>query len=208
MERRGYAPKTARKPIAELNAEQRLFLEYVLHGCGKPDLCDQVGVKPSEPMSIEQAADLCRIRRRFARWLFEQAAFKKAYASGLEAIRNGYRVKAIHTQGEIMQNEGDGSAAFATARLKAATALLDNGEGRGGNTSINITNQTVNLQPGVVIRLPANVSVPPLELQSHDDAPLELTAAERHEETRGLSEDPAAEQQMARAWPRTTGGDE
>ncbi len=207
LERRGYQPKTARKPIVELNAEQRLFLEYTLHGCSKPDLCEQVGVKPCEPMSIEQAADLCRIRRRFARWLFEQTAFKRAYASGLEAIRNGYRVKALQTQGEIMQDAGDGSAAFAAVRLKAATALL--GDESKGNASVNIAvNTAINLQPGVVVRLPADAPAPPLETQAKERGDIiDITPIRQRDAPEGFSIDPAAEAAMARSWPNTVGGD-
>ncbi len=206
LERRGYQPKTARKPIVELNAEQRLFLQYILYGCDKPDLCEQVGVKPFEPMSIEQAADLCRIRRRFARWLFEQTAFKRAYASGLEAIRNGYRVKALQTQGEIMQDAGDGSAAFAAVRLKAATALLGDESKASTNVNLTLNQNTVNLTAGVVVRLPADAPKSPLELTAiAEEAPLELTPIDA---TEGFAMDPQAEVEMARRWPVTIGDDQ
>lgn len=207
LEKRGYAPKTARKPIVELTATQRLFLQYVLYGCDKRDLCEQVGVRPFEPMSVEQAADLCRIRRRFARWLFEQTAFKRAYAAGLEAIRSGYRVKALQTQGEIMQDAGDGSAAFAAVRLKASQALMGDSEGRGG-TQVNVqVNNGPTLMPGVVIRLPAGVAAPPLERMAADGEIIDVTPVESSVHSDRIELDPETPRSMARNWPHV-GGDE
>ncbi len=215
MERRGYLPKTARKPITELNAEQRLFLEYQLIGCSKPDLCAQIGVRLHEPLSVEQAADLVRIRRRFARWLTTQPAYRREWAKGVQSIRDGQAVAAVRTQIQIMNNPGDDSAAFAKVRLQAASALLGD-EGKAGNTNVNVTlNQnTVNLTAGIVVRLPASAAPPPLENMADDalgeviDAePFRPIAALIDEQQRPTFDDRALEE-MVRRHPHTRDGSE
>ncbi|RTL90792.1 MAG: hypothetical protein EKK29_01325 [Hyphomicrobiales bacterium] len=56
-----------------------------------------------------------------------------------------------------MDDEGDGSAATKTVRLKAANALLDNPEARAPNVSVSINNG-VQLSAGVVVALPPELA--------------------------------------------------
>ena len=202
--RRGYQPKTARKPVNELTPEQQLFLEYQLVGCSKRDLCEQIGVEPHTPLSVEQAADLVRIRRRFARWLVQQPAYRREWAKGVQSIRDGQALAAVRTQIELMHDRGDGSAAAGTLRLKASQALLDTGEGKSG-VNVSITNTTLNLTAGVVVRLPADAPIAPLERLADSDG--NIIEAHAIEGPEGLSLDPTAEDAMRRNWPRTETGE-
>ena len=198
-------PKTPRKVITDLNPTQQLFLEYLLHGCSKPDLCQQIDVQQYVPLTIEQAADLTRLRRRYARWLFGQTAFKREYNKGLDSIRNGAKVAAVRTQIELLHDKGDGSAAAGTLRLKASQALLGD-ESKGVTVNANITNQTLNLTAGVVVRLPSEAAVTPLELQANDGEQIDETALINSDEHEGLTLDPQAEEHMTRNWPSTIVG--
>ena len=206
--KRGY-PKTPRKVIQDLNPTQKLFLEYLLIGCSKTDLCAQINVQPYVPLTIEQAADLTRLRRRYARWLFGQTAFKREYNRGIDNIRGGARVAAVRTQIELMNDRGDGSAAAGTLRLKASQALLGD-ESKASGSTVNIAvNTAIQLQPGIVIRLPASAAQSPLELQASDAEQIDQTALPNSlEQDDGVTLDPTVTEQMARNWPQTFGGDD
>lgn len=210
FERLGYGPKHPRKPLKELDLRSQLMLEYMLIGCRHKDTCNRIGVELNEPMSQQQASDAVGFRRRNGRFIFGQSVFQKALAKGLEELRSGQRVKAIMTQAEIMHDKGDGSAAFAATRLKASQALLgDDGKASGSTVNVSV-NTAIQLQPGVVIRLPASAAQSPLELQSKKDGePLHLTAFDQEDrEVDGVTLDPLATEQMARNWPQTVGGDD
>jgi len=209
LEKRGYQPRTPRKAINELNGVQKLFLEYVVHGCSKPDLCDQINVEPHTPLTIEQAADLTRLRRRFARWLFEQPAFRREYGKAVQSIKTGAHVEAVRKQIEIMRHVGEGSAADKAIALKATQALLDSGEGKGG-TSVNIQlNNSVTLNAGVVIRLPSDAATTPLELQANNGKQLtQPVLPHSAEQDDVITLDPNAAEAMTRNWPSIGGGNE
>ena len=209
LERLGYGPKHARKPLKELDLRSQLMLEYVLVGCRHKDTCNRIGVEVNEPMTQQQASDAVGFRRRNGRFIFGQSVFQKALAKGLEELRSGQRVKAIMTQAEIMHDKGDGSAAFAATRLKASQALLgDDGKGSGSTVNVSV-NTAIQLQPGVVIRLRDNVAKPPLELQAetdveHFDQTALLNSLEQDD---GVTLDPFVTEQMARNWPQTISDD-
>ncbi len=165
LQKRGY-PKTPRKSVGELSPNQRLFLEYLVHGCRHSDLCKQIHVEPHTPLTIEQAADLIRIRRRYARWLFEQPEFRREYGKAVQALKNASHIEAVKKQIEIMRHVGDGSAADKAIALKASQALLDDGYNK-NSPQMNIQlNNHIQLQPGIVIRLRGDVAETPLERQT------------------------------------------
>jgi hypothetical protein len=208
FERLGYGPRHARKPLKELDLRSQLMLEYMLVGCRHKDTCDRLGVEVNEPMSQQQASDAVGFRRRNGRFIFGQAVFQKALSKGIEELRSGNRVKAITTQLEVMNDRGDGSAAFAAVRLKASQAIMGD-EAKGGVTvNASITNNTaIQLQPGIVIRLKENISSPPLEIQANNDGEHIDLAASHHEDADldGVMIDPQAHEIMTRHWPSTTG---
>jgi len=204
FERLGYGPKHQRKPLKELDLRSQLMLEYMLIGCRHKDTCDRIGVEVNEPMSQQQASDAVGLRRRNGRFIFGQAIFQKALAKGLDELRSGHRVKAIVTQAEIMRDKGDGSAAFAATRLKAASALLGDENRNGPSVAVQINNNAINLSPGVVIRLPASAPVAPLELQANEEAHHHEQPSIEHDDV--ITLDPRAAETMHRHWPATTGG--
>ena len=101
--------------------------------------------------------------------------------------------------------QGDGSAAAGTLRLKASQALLGD-ESKGVTVNANITTQTLNLTAGVVVRLPSEAAVTPLELQANDGEQIDETALINSDEHEGLTLDPQAEEHMTRNWPSTIVG--
>lgn len=163
-----------RKPIVELNAKAKLLLEYMCTGCPHPWVSqitraspteDQPDrrrpLEPGEPMRLDEACDLLRIRRRRGREIMQSPAAQKELARQLQGLRSGMKARAMTVLGAILEDEGDGSAATKTVRLKAANAILGE-ENRNGGVTVNVNNGPV-LQAGVVIRLPEGVQAPPLE---------------------------------------------
>lgn len=211
FERLGYGLKHARKPLRELDLRSQLMLEYMLVGTRHKSIADRIGVEPNEPMSQQQASDAVGLRRRNGRFIFSQPVFQKALAKGIEELRSGHRVKATLTQIELMNDRGDGSAAAGTLRLKASQALLGDGEGKGGGVNVNVqVNNGVTLTAGVVVRLPSDVPLTPLETQPREDDPRIIDARPiegKSEAPEGLSIDPEAELAMRRSWPNTAGGE-
>lgn len=207
-ERLGYGPKHARKPLRELDLRSQLMLEYMLVGTRHKSVADRIGVEVNEPMSQQQASDAVGLRRRNGRFIFSQAIFQKALAKGIEELRSGSRVKATLTQIEVMNDRGDGSAAFATARLKAAGALLGDSDGKGGgNVNVQV-NAAIQLQPGIVIRLPASADKPPLEIEGEDVdmLPVIPVATDANHDT-GRTFDTQSIENMQRQYPHTHGGE-
>ena len=67
---------------------------------------------------------------------------------------------------EVMNTAGDGLASDRAVRIKAASQLLNDGDGRpGSQVNLQINNGGQVLAPGIVIRLPASAPTTPLELQ-------------------------------------------
>jgi hypothetical protein len=172
------APKAEMGPLRELTPKHKLLIQYVVHGVDKQHLLDGVErlspteddptrtrpLKVGEPLKLEEAALVLGMRRKHARHLFSQQVFIKAYNAELESLRNGAKVDAIRKTIEIMNEPGDGSAAWAKVNLTAAGQILgEQGEAKGG---VNVTvNTAIQLQPGIVIRLPASAEKPPLEIE-------------------------------------------
>lgn len=137
-------------------------------------MCKQIHVEPHTPLTIEQAADLTRIRRRYARWLFEQPEFRREYGKAVQALKNAAHVEAVKKQIEIMRHVGDGSAADKAIALKATQALLDDKDNKNGS-QVNIQlNNHIQLQPGIVIRLRGDVAETPLEMETIGSGAMDL----------------------------------
>ncbi|RTL84708.1 MAG: hypothetical protein EKK29_13760 [Hyphomicrobiales bacterium] len=163
-----------RKPIVELNAKAKLLIEYMATGCPHPWVSQitrasptelepdrRRPLEPGEPMKLDEAADLLRIRRRRAREIMQSPAAQKELARQLQGLRSGMKARAMAVLGAILEDEGDGTAATKTVRLKAANAILGE-EQRNGGVNVHINNGPI-LQAGVVVRLPSGIAAPPLE---------------------------------------------
>lgn len=170
-------PLSRRKPLVELDAKARLLVEYQVNGCPHPFVSQYTRAAPSEfdpdarrplepgePLRLEEAADLLRIRRRHARFIMASPIAQKELALQLQALRTGMKSQALATVGEIMQDRGENSAADRKVRLQAAQTVL--GEDlRTPGVSVTVNNQTnvTNLRAGIVIRAKHNTQPSPLE---------------------------------------------
>lgn len=174
------APKANMGPLTKLAPKHRLLIDYMTAGCphsfitkmvrAAPTEFDREATRPlqqNEPLTLEEAADALGIRRRHARHLFEQSLFRKELTKAANAVRDSVQIAALLKTIEIMNNPGDGSAAWAKVNLTAAQSLLEQpGEG-GPKVSVTVNN-AVQMNAGLVIRLPPGVSAPPLEQQTID----------------------------------------
>lgn len=163
-----------RKPSggpAVLTARHHLLIGYMVDGCQHPDLLARIKrEKPvlneagepvlalmspdvGEPLTLIEAADLLRIRRRNARELFGLPIFRSAYNDALERYRNGERAASLRTMVEVRDAPGLDKAADRKVRLTAALAIM--GEAGNSGTNVNITNHVAGVQTvaGMVIDL-------------------------------------------------------
>ena len=179
----GYKP-LRRKPEGGpkvLTPPMKLLAEYMVFGCpynfvrritrpvaqvdGKTGEITTVQkpVEPGEPLSLIEAADLLRIRRRNARELVTFPIFQREYAAQLQRLRDGEKAASVHTLMEVRDDKGLGKAADRKVRMQAALAVLGEGEGNRG-TTVNVTTAVgVQVRPGLVLRLPADAPKIPLE---------------------------------------------
>lgn len=170
----GHRSLSKKKPLTVLDAKAKLLIEYLTTGCphayvsqytrAAPTEFDPDArrpLEPGEPLKLEEAADILRLRRRHARWIMAQPIAQKELALQLQALRSGMKAHALMTVGEIMTERGENTAADRKVRLAAAQTIIGD-ETRGPSVNVNV-GVGVNLQPGIVIRLPANLPPTPLE---------------------------------------------
>src|ERR1700722_16812939 len=109
------------------------------------------------PLTLEEAARAEGYRLKRARqYLADLPAFNAYRAQLLKARRENEAARNLHTAIQIRDDDGDGSAAIRTVRLKACQFI----EGAPDKASVVVNvNQTSNvISPGYVIRLPASRS--------------------------------------------------
>ena len=148
---RKHEPHTSKKPRPEFGARQKKKGEDHY-----PD------IPICEPLTLEQAARVVGLKMKNARFIFASQPFLKAYSANLMAIHNGHKARAVAVLAEVMNTAGDSLASDRAVRIKAASQLLNDGDGRSGSqVNLQINNGGPALAPGIVIRLPAS----PLELQ-------------------------------------------
>lgn len=172
-------PASKKKPIVELNAAARLLIEYQVTGCPHAYVSQITRASPTEedpdnrrplnqgePMRLEEAADLLRIRRRRAREIMAAPIAQKELAIQLQALRDGHKAEALNTVVSVMRDRGEGKAADKKVQVQAASMILGDAVGAPPakpNVQVNVG---VNLSPGVVIRIPASLPQTPLERQA------------------------------------------
>lgn len=148
----------------ELTPRDRLLVEYLTVGTAHPR-ARRLGFKLNEPLSLEQAAAVLDMRRRNCRQVFRLPAFQALLASAIADLRTGAKARAVKTQIEILEDRGENTAADRSVRLKAAGAILDDGEGKGG-PSVNVQVNNVAFKAGWIIRLPAEQRVEPATIDA------------------------------------------
>ena len=170
----GYKAANPRKNLNALAARGLLLVEYMTCGCPhdwvrqytrkaptgeEPDR--HIPIEPGWPLTLEEAADALRIKRRNARWISRQPVFQRELAEQLQSLRNGMKARALIAQGEILEDKGENTAADRRVRLQASQTILAE-ESRQSPVSVTVNNN-VPLTAGIVIRLPHEVALTPLE---------------------------------------------
>ena len=143
------------KPNAALSPRHALLAHYMVNGCphdGVTKLVDQHGVplQMDKPLSLVQAADVLRIKRRAARHISGSNQFQHLMRKLLAELRNGEAAASIHTIIDVRDDPGENKAADRKVRMQAAQSLL--GESQSGtqvNVQINNGNATA---PGYIIQ--------------------------------------------------------
>lgn len=168
--------------LAKLTPAHKLLAQYMVHGVEHASLAKAVRrhspteeqpdrtrpIRANEPLTLEEACTLLGMRRRYARALLTQKLMREEMNNQIEALRSGAKADAMREVIRIAGERGDDSPASRTVQLKAAQMVLGpetSGDGKAGVT----VNVGVQLQPGIVIRLPADAGAPPLEGMIDDE---------------------------------------
>ncbi|NDB68969.1 MAG: hypothetical protein EB015_13370 [Methylocystaceae bacterium] len=155
-----------RKALRCLDRRGERLVELMTLGLTSEEASSYPDLPACEPLTLEQAARVIGLKMKNARFIFASAPFLKAYSANLGAIRNGHKARAVAVLAEVMNTAGDGLASDRAVRIKAASQLLNDGDGRpGSQVNLQINNGGQVLAPGIVIRLPASAPTTPLELQ-------------------------------------------
>ena len=197
----------SRKPktLAALTAKHRLLIQYQIWGV-EYDFVRKIGKEPFEPLTLIEAAKILEIRLKNARQLQIDPLYQKEYARQMRAWRDGRKCEAWRKVDEILRDDGDNSAAVKKVQLHAATMLIGEQAEQRAGTSINIQNNSLTLNAGVVVRLPSEAAITPLELQANAEEQIDLvTSRDEDEDADGFAIDPTAEEAMRRNWPQTVG---
>jgi hypothetical protein len=131
-------------------------IDLMIYGTTEAVTIEGVTIAAGMPLTLRQAARQLGVRLRAARAVSDTALFQAAFSRALLSLRRSEGPKNLHTAILIRDDQGDGSAATKTVRLKA----IDSIEGKsssGTHVQVNVAQQT-NLTPGYVIRLPATVA--------------------------------------------------
>jgi len=113
----------APEKLSKLQPRHLLLIEYMTHGISSPVRCRQLRIGVDQPLSLIEAADAARVRRREARRISVDPLFVGELKRQLRAFRESLHPEAIRTMAAIMQEVGENSAADRTVRLKASTTL-------------------------------------------------------------------------------------
>ncbi len=156
--------------MARLMAEGSEFDETV---DGKP-------VAAGWPMTLAQAARLLGVPLRKARELADSPIFAAELDRLLKARRASEKARNLNVAIEIRDDRGEGLAADRTVRLKAISTI-EGVENKGVTVNVNSNNQTLNVQPGYIIRLPAKrdaaLEAPPMRTIDHEAADMVAVSA-------------------------------
>ncbi len=125
------------------------LIDAMVHGIDRDSVLDGDMVPAGMPLTLKQAALACGVRTRQARELASTTLFKAELNKTEIGFRNSERPRNLHTAIVLRDDEGDGSAATKTVRLKAIAAI----EGKPAATTINVSAQQNNVATGYVIRL-------------------------------------------------------
>jgi hypothetical protein len=104
------------------------------------------------PLTLMEAAKAEGYRLKRARtYLADLPQFNLYRAQLLKARRMNEEARNLHTAIEIRDDEGDGSAATKTVRLKAIGVI--EGKPDGASVTVNVHTNVATISPGYVVRL-------------------------------------------------------
>lgn len=156
----------------QLLPKQRLLLEYMVHGCrhdyvrrltravssidneGNPVVTTKP-IEPGTPLTVEEAAELLNLRRRYARQLLSAPLFAQAMAAEVQRLRTGEHARSVHKIIALRDDPGAGKAADRKVQLAAAQAILGEGDAASRGTTVNVNLGVTQITAGIVVRLPA-----------------------------------------------------
>ncbi len=161
----------SRKPESgppTLTPRHRLLISYMVDGCPHESACSRAWItrpvmteegtgavtrhpRPHEPLSLIEAADILRIKRRNARQLAAFPIFKAELERQLQIFREGEKAMSLHTLVTVRDDPGLGKAADRKVRMQAAMVLAD--MNHGGGTTVNVNVGGPQMVAGIVIDL-------------------------------------------------------
>jgi hypothetical protein len=145
----------------KLTDKHRAAIESLAHGLTSPVLAAKIGVEIGVPLTIPQAAECFGYQRRFLRRLMVTPEGVKLVAELVSQLRNGKKFDAQRRLNELVDEKGDGSAAWAKVSADAARSILELG---GSNAPVQVNVSTnVMVAKGLVVDL-------------RDDTPEEIAA--------------------------------
>ena len=132
------------------------FTSLMVFGLPNPEEVRGRRFEAHQPLPLYFAANFMGYSATRCERAFQMPTVRQMWARKLEALRQAERAVNFHTAKSIRDNEGDGSAAYQTARLKAIATL--EGQSAGVNVNVQVNNDNRTISPGYVIRLPAEPS--------------------------------------------------
>jgi hypothetical protein len=122
------------------------------------------------PLTLMEAAKAEGYRLKRARTcLADLPAFNLYRAQLLKARRENEQARNLATAIEIRDDDGDGSAAIRTVRLKACQFIEGTPDGASVVVNVSQTSNVAAISPGYVIRLPASRAEPAEQLTIDQD---------------------------------------
>jgi hypothetical protein len=162
-------------PVGKLSSVEQEIARLMVDGLDHDETILGAAVPAFWPLTLAQAARSCGYPMKKARnYLGDYGPFNAYRARLLKGRRESEAARNIATAVQIRDDEGEGSAADRTVRLKAISVIEGN-EGKGGVVvNVNQTSNVATISPGYVIRLPARSSVADLPAIEQEREPLTI----------------------------------
>jgi hypothetical protein len=169
----------APEKLSKLQPRHLLMIDYMINGLGSPTRARQLRVGVGVPMTLLEAADAARVRRREARRIALDQMWRGELSRQLRAWREQLAPEATQIIAAIARDPGQGLAADRKVQLSAASVLTGdsgNSGGGGGGTNVQINlGGAGKITAGIVIRMPPTAKRTPGEPEPEPET-LELQA--------------------------------
>jgi hypothetical protein len=146
--------------VTALDAKALALAELMTNGSEFAENVDgKAIIAPDWPLTLKEAALVCNMKLRDARALADSPLFVEQLNKLLKQRRASERARNLSTAVEIRDTPGEGLAADRTVRLKAVS-VIEGVENKGVVVNVNQTTNSLTVQPGYIIRLPAKRDAP------------------------------------------------